>query len=131
MNTQPTHIITTVEAVTIPTVNPIYGPDELQKEFRKSLTNQEQDILDCLLIPTMTKDTAIKTHELFYAEFKRQEASFSELIDLAEACKDLMFNRLCAQIIDFIEQHHSHSYRRYKMADSGDFTGGSLGSDNR
>jgi hypothetical protein len=106
-------------------VEPINGVEEVKKTLRA------KDVEKTTITVVMKKDTAIYLRDLLEREFANKSDNFRELIELAETCKDLSFDNLCGDIIGHLKAEHPNDWKDYLKYNVSDFTGGSLGSDNR
>lgn len=116
---KPTHTLTIVEAV------------DMVEEMKKSIKSKKKDVSSTLITVVFKKDTVIYLRDLLEREFADKSDNFRDLIELAECCKDLSFDNLCGDIITHLKEEHPNDWKDYLKYNESDFTGGSLGSDNR
>jgi hypothetical protein len=111
MNTQPTHIITTVEAVDFVA---------LAKQNVKKIVKIK-----------LSRKVFEKLYEYMNIIFDKYEGNPHKLIELIEVAKELECYTMSGNLIEFMEENYRGIWQEYKDGKKPDMSGGSGGSDKR
>ena len=80
---------------------------------------------------TVSKEIFDTLYRYMCIIFDKFEGNPDELIELLKVAKELDCVAMSSNLIDFLEENYPVAYQEYKDGKKSDFTGGSLGSDNR
>jgi len=107
----PTHVITTVEAV------------NLAEEAKKFI--QQKETASQFITRTLQKATYERLYDLFDKNFDENMDDFDELIRITEASKDMGFTDQSGDFLQWIKENHAVRYQEYLAGKKSDHSAAS------